>query len=154
MRNVTPATISRTMVDEQTGTGSAAGGALTAERSGGLPLPGTSGRPLRRDGLLARIALFAALAVLAEASLALPPRACVPDAIASVLVLALIAALVVMLPWDRLPPWCEVAIPLLYVGSVYPLIVAAGGQYTGITLILLSPVIWTALYHHRWNRPA
>ena len=67
------------------------------------------------------------------------------------LILAVIAALVVLLPWDRLPPWCDVAVPLLYVGSVYPLIEAAGGQYAGIMLILLSPVIWTALYNDGWE---
>ena len=37
------------------------------------PLTDTSGPPLRRDGLLARIGPFAILACLAEASLALPP---------------------------------------------------------------------------------
>ena len=141
------------MVDEQTGTNSTTGFAgLTDDQGLAGPLAGTSGPALRRDGLLARIAPFAALAVLAEASLALPPGpASVPDAIASVLALAVIAALVVLLPWDRLPPWCDVAVPLLYVGSVYPLVEAAGGQYSGILLILLSPVIWTALYHHRWE---
>jgi signal transduction histidine kinase len=111
-----------------------------------------SGPPLRWNGLLARIAPFAVLAVLAEASLALPPGpASVPDAIASAAILAITAALVVLLPWDRLPAWWDVAVPLLYTASVFPLIGAAGGEYSGIMLILLSPIIWTALFHRRWE---
>ena len=141
-------------MDEQTGTGSAPSFAdLTADALGPAdPLADASGPALRRDGLLARIAPFAALAVLAEASLGLPPGpASVPYAVASVLILAATAALVVLLPWDRLPAWCDVAVPLLYVASVFPLIQAAGGEYAGIMLILLSPIIWTALYHSRWE---
>jgi signal transduction histidine kinase len=141
-------------VNEQTGTGSAPSFAdLTADAPGPAdPLADASGPALRRDGLLARIAPFAALAVLAEASLGLPPGpASVPYAVASVLILAATAALVVLLPWDRLPAWCDVAVPLLYVASVFPLIQRAGGEYAGIMLILLSPIIWTALYHSRWE---
>jgi len=128
-----------------------------AELLAGAPVPAglladASGPALRRDGLLARIAPFAALACLAEASLALPPGPdSVVDAVASAAILAVTAALVVLLPWDRLPAWCDVAVPLLYTASVFPLIQAAGGQYSGIMLILLSPLIWTALYHRRWE---
>jgi signal transduction histidine kinase len=113
-------------------------------------LADASGPALRRDGLLARIAPFAALALLAEASLALPPGpVSTLDAILSALILAVTAALVALVPWDRLPDWCDVAVPLLYTASVFPLIQAAGGEYAGIMLVLLSPVIWAALYHGR-----
>ena len=116
------------------------------------PLTDTSGPPLRRDGLLARIAPFAILACLAEASLALPPGpASLPEAIASLLILAATAALVVLVPWDRLPPWWDVAVPLLYTASVLALAQAAGGTYSGILLILLSPIIWAALFHRPWE---
>ena len=115
-------------------------------------LADASGPALRRDGLLARIAPFAALALLAEASLALPPGpVSTPDAILSALILAVTVALVALVPWDRLPDWCSVAVPLLYTASVFPLIQAAGGEYAGIMLILLSPIIWAALYHSRWE---
>ena len=116
------------------------------------PLTDTSGSALRRDGLLARIAPFAALAILAEASLALPPGpASVPDAIASVLILLVTAALIVLVPWERLPAGCDVVVPLLYTASVLPLSEAAGGTYSGILIILLSPIIWTALFHRPWE---
>jgi signal transduction histidine kinase len=115
-------------------------------------LTGTSAPALRRDGLLTRIAPFAALAVLAEASLALPPGpASIPEAIASVVILLVTAALVVLVPWDRLPAWCDVTVPLLYTASVLPLAQAAGGTYSGIMIILLSPIIWTALFHRPWE---
>jgi signal transduction histidine kinase len=115
-------------------------------------LTGASVRALRRDGLLTRIAPFAVLAVLAEASLALPPGpACIPLAIASLVILLVTAALVVLVPWDRLPAWCGVTVPLLYTASVLPLAQAAGGTYSGIMIILLSPIIWTALFHRPWE---
>ncbi len=142
------------MVEEKIGTsGVTSFTGLTA----GAPAPAdpqadAPGPALRRDGLLARIAPFAALAFLAEVSLALPPGpSSVPYATASVLILAATAALVLLLPWDRLPAWCDVTVPLLYVASVFPLIQAAGGEYAGIMLILLSPIIWTALYHRPWE---
>ena len=47
--------------------------ALTDAPGSADPLTDTSAPALRRDSLLARIAPFAALAFLAEASLALPP---------------------------------------------------------------------------------
>lgn len=115
-------------------------------------LTDTSGSALRRDGLLARIAPFAVLAFLAEASLALPPGpASLRDAIASALILLLTALLVVLVPWDHLPASCDIVVPLLYTASVLPLAQAAGGTYSGIMLILLSPIIWTALFGRPWE---
>ncbi|HZC63990.1 MAG TPA: histidine kinase, partial [Streptosporangiaceae bacterium] len=115
-------------------------------------LTDTSAPALRRDGLLTRIAPFAALAILAEASLALPPGpVSIPEAIASVVILLVTAALVVLVPWDRLPAWCDVTVPLLYTASVLPLTQAAGGTYSGIMLILLGPIIWTVLFGRPWE---
>ncbi|MGI8447131.1 MAG: hypothetical protein ACR2MP_08140 [Streptosporangiaceae bacterium] len=51
----------------------------------------------------------------------LPPGpASLRDAIASALILAATAALVVLMPWDRLPAWCDVAVPLPYTASLLP----------------------------------
>jgi signal transduction histidine kinase len=115
-------------------------------------LTDTSAPALRRDGLATRIAPFAALAILAEASLALPPGpVSIPEAIASAVILLVTAALVVLVPWDRLPAWCDVTVPLLYTASVLPLTQAAGGTYSGIMLILLGPIIWTVLFGRPWE---
>ncbi len=120
------------------------------------PAPAPAIRPdnplLQRDGLLVRIAPFAALAVIAEASLLLPPGpASLPDAIVSVLLLAAVAAEIAFVPWPEVPGWLTVTVPLLYTASILFLIQAAGGSTSGVGIILLSPLIWTALFHHRWE---
>jgi signal transduction histidine kinase len=107
---------------------------------------------LQRDGLLVRIAPFAALALIAEASLLLPPGpASLPDAIASAALLAGVAAGIAFVPWPRVPGWLTVTVPLLYTASILFLIQAAGGSTSGVAIILLSPVIWAALFHRRWE---
>ena len=78
---------------------------------------------LARDGLLVRIAPFAALGVIAEASLLLPPGpASLPYAIVSVLLLAAVAAEIAFVPWARAPGWLTVTVPLLYTASIFALI--------------------------------
>jgi signal transduction histidine kinase len=125
-------------------------GSQTAQAA--TAVPETDWAPWRRDGLLTRIAPFAALAALAEASLALPPGpASAGYAVISVVLLAATAAAIVFLPWDRLPSWTKVGVPLLYTLSVFALIEAAGGSESGLGLVLFSPLIWTALFHSRWD---
>jgi len=108
------------------------------------------GYPFRGPGLLARVIPFAAVAVLAEASLALPPGPqSQPALIASVLLLLATAA-AFALPWPRLPGWMSVLVPLTYTGSALALILATGAT-SGVGMVLLIPVLWTALFHHRWE---
>jgi len=104
-----------------------------------------AGYPFRGPGLLARAGPFAAIAVLAEASLALPPGpASTPAAVASVVLLVAVAA-AFLLPWSRLPAWMPVLVPLAYTGSVLCLILAAGTT-SGVGIVILVPLIWTALF--------
>jgi len=130
-------------------------------RTESAPLSGTSitpgqkaGSPFRRTGLWARVAPFAIVAVLAEASLALPasPASATPSAwatLASVLLL-LAAAAAFLLPWPRLPAWMTVLVPLAYTGSVLALDLAAGST-SGVGIVILIPLVWTALFHRRWE---
>jgi signal transduction histidine kinase len=107
---------------------------------------------LQRDGLVTRIAPFAALAVIAEASLLLPPGpASLSDVVVSLVLLAAVAAEIIFVPWRRVPGWLTVTVPLLYTASVFALIQAAGGSTSGVGIVLLSPLIWTALFHRRWE---
>ncbi len=107
---------------------------------------------LLRDGLLVRIAPFAALGLIAEASLLLPPGpASLPDALVSVLLFAAVAAEITFVPWPRVPGWLTVTVPLLYAASILTLIQAAGGSTSGVAIVLLSPLIWAALFHRRWE---
>jgi signal transduction histidine kinase len=107
---------------------------------------------LQRDGLLVRIAPFAALGLIAEASLLLPPGpASLVYAIVSVLLVAGVAAEIIFVPWPRVPGWLTVTVPLLYTASIFALIQAAGGSTSGVAIVLLSPLIWTALFHRIWE---
>jgi len=43
-----------------------------------------------------------------------------------------------------------VLVPLAYTGSALALSLA-GGTVSGVGIVLLVPLIWTALYHRRWE---
>lgn len=108
------------------------------------------GYPFRGPGLLGRVAPFAAIAVLAEVSLALTPHpASVVAGWVSVLLLLGVAA-AFALPWPRLPARLTVLVPLAYTGSVLALILAAGTT-SGVGIVILVPLVWTTLFHQRWE---
>ncbi|HUZ22686.1 MAG TPA: hypothetical protein VMV07_02865 [Streptosporangiaceae bacterium] len=104
----------------------------------------------RGPGLLARTVPFAVVVALAEASLALPPgwSSAAAAVVSLVLLLAVPAALA--LPWARMPSWTTVLVPLAYTGSVLALLLAAGPT-SGAGVVLLIPLVWTALFHRRWE---
>ena len=110
--------------------------------------PGRS--PFSRSGLTARVGPFALVAVAAEASLALPPGTRIGTAVIVSLVLLAAVALAFLLPWDRLPFWVPVLVPLAYTGSALALTLAAG-TVSGVGLVILIPLIWTALFHRPWE---
>ncbi|HTW99498.1 MAG TPA: histidine kinase [Acidimicrobiales bacterium] len=120
--------------------------------------PGTSlvssgaslANPFRGEHLLVRLAPFAAGAAFAEASLALPPGIySTPAAYASGgLLVATVAAF--LLPWERLPRQPAVVVPLLYSACVLFLSIATGPA-SGVGIVLLVPVLWTALFHDKWQ---
>ena len=111
-----------------------------------------SNHPFRRAGLARRGIPFAVAAIIAEASVFLPPGPS-SDALtvlsASLLVGALAAA--VFLPWQRLPAWPSVLVPVLCVWSVCMLIVATGTSTSGVGIVILIPLFWSILFHSRWN---
>ena len=126
--------------------------AESAVRPVTAPDPGQPpGFPFRGPGLLARVVPFAVVAVLAEVSLALPGPGVrsTPAMIVSIVLLLAVAALFA-LPWHRLPAWATVLIPLTYTGSVLALILAVGAT-AGVGLVILVPLVWTALFHQRWE---
>jgi diguanylate cyclase (GGDEF)-like protein len=109
-------------------------------------------RPFHRAGLWRRIGAMAVVAAAAEASLALPPGpVSAADTAISASLLVATAVAVVLLPWDRLPSWATVLVPLSYLGSVLTLILAAGGSNAGVGTVVLIPLAWAALYHRRWE---
>jgi signal transduction histidine kinase len=117
---------------------------------GGSRGPVPHGTPFRGPGLLARAGPFALVAVAAEASLALPPGTRSWPAVTVSLVLLATTGLAFLLPWNQMPAWATVVVPLAYTGSALALTLAAG-TISGVGIVLLVPLIWTVLFHHRWE---
>jgi hypothetical protein len=94
---------------------------------------------------------FAVVAGVAMASLVLPPGpGSLWETATSVILFTFVVAAFI-LPWDRLPSAMTVMVPLTYAVSVLFLILAAGGSSSGIGIVILIPLVWTALYHRRWE---
>ncbi|MBV8432544.1 MAG: hypothetical protein JO244_15375 [Solirubrobacterales bacterium] len=109
-----------------------------------------AGYPFRGPALLARVWPFAAITVLAAASLALPPGpVSTPATVASVVLLAAVAT-AFLLPWSRLPAWMSVLVPLTYTALALALVLAAGAT-SGVGIIILVPLVWTALFQRSWE---
>ena len=125
-----------------------------------LPAPGSAdgapwgaeldGPPFSGPGLLAKVAPFALVVVAAEASLAFPPGTHAWPAVIVSLVLLAVTGLAFALPWNRVPAWASVLVPLFYTGSVLALTLAAG-TVSGVGIVILVPLIWTTLFHRRWE---
>jgi signal transduction histidine kinase len=108
----------------------------------------TTGHPFTGPAVWSRVLPFAAVAVLAEASVALPPGPQSGGAVVASVLLLLLTAAAFLLPWSRLPDWAPVLGPLLYTGSVLALILAAGST-SGVGIVILMPLMWTALFQRR-----
>jgi diguanylate cyclase (GGDEF)-like protein len=110
--------------------------------------------PFDHEGLGPRALPFAFVAVLATASISLPPGpTSAPEALGAIGLLALVAS-AFLLPWTRIPAPFTVLVPVAYAGSVMLLTLSAGTTVTGIGIVLLMPVVWTALYHRAWESVA
>lgn len=109
-----------------------------------------AGYPFGGAGVLARATPFAVVAAMAEASLALPPGPTSTWPVIASLALLLAVSGAFLLPWAQLPAWMAVLVPLAYTGSVLALVLAAGPT-SGIGIVILIPLIWTALFHRPWE---
>ncbi len=56
----------------------------------------------------------------------------------------LLAALAVVLPWDRMPPWCGCMMPLLDFIPIGAMVHGASTSLSGISLLSLFPILWLA----------
>jgi signal transduction histidine kinase len=106
--------------------------------------------PFPRPGLAVRLWPFATVAIVAEASLALPTAAHYWTAVTISLVLLMAVAVEFALPWYSMPARLRVLVPLTYTGSALALTLA-GGEVSGVGIVVLIPLIWTALFHRRWE---
>ena len=106
--------------------------------------------PFRREGLLRRAAPFAVAMILAFAAIELPAESRDSQRLytAGALNLLLIA-MVVGLPWAKLPRFADVLPPLLYLVVVSLLRDGAGGASSGYSTLMVLPIFWLALYGSR-----
>ena len=111
----------------------------------------TIGWQFQQPGLVSRAVPFGLVAVMATVSVLVPDGDVQswPEYWSSIALL-LVCAGAFLLPWRRLPAWAPVLVPLLYAGSVLELILASGVA-SGVGLVLLVPLIWSALFHRQWE---
>lgn len=112
---------------------------------------GTVGWQFQQPGLAARAVPFGLVTVVATASVLVPDDGFPswPEYLSSVALLLMCAG-AFFLPWQRLPAWAPVVVPLLYTASVLALILGSGVA-SGVGLVPLVPLIWSVLFHRRWE---
>ncbi len=115
------------------------------ERPAATPLPiGFSG-PLRL-----RLPVFALVAVgtVLIAVIPFPSDARREISVAGVLFFVLIAS-AFLLPWERLPEWAWLIVPIGYIAVIAIIRDAQGGADSGLVAVYLLPIVWLSLYGRR-----
>ena len=111
----------------------------------------TTLRPLSERGALRRGAPFLAVALVAV----LLELATVGESASRVVLVAaglsmlVVPLAAVIVPWERLPAWCEAVPPLGFFVVVALMRQARGGAAAGYTPLVMLPVIWLAMYGSR-----
>src|SRR5689334_3859048 len=111
----------------------------------------THPRPLRPEGLLLRVAPFAATAIAGLMLCAFPAQDGRPLLLwlAALLTAALLAA-AFGVPWGRLPAWTQAVPALAYDGVVALMMASLGAEQSWLVLpLVLLPVVWLALHGSR-----
>jgi PAS domain S-box-containing protein len=68
--------------------------------------------------------------------------------LAGVLFFALVAA-AFLVPWERLPDWAWLVIPIGYIAVIAIIRDAQGGSDAGLVVVYLLPIVWLSLYGRR-----
>ena len=68
--------------------------------------------------------------------------------VAGVIFFVLLAA-AFLLPWERLPDWAWLVIPIGYIAVIAIIRDAQGGSDSGLIVMYLLPIVWLALYGRR-----
>ena len=109
--------------------------------------PGAGRRAFERNGLVDRVAPFAASAALTVILAFVEVRSSDPPWLAlGALLSGTTVGLALLGPWHRLPPWMDALPPVVYVGAVAALRQATGGASSGFSPVFLVPVLWIALF--------
>ena len=107
-------------------------------------------RPFRKEGLLRRTAPFLVAMIVGFAAVRLPAEQRDDSVIltAGIVNIALVA-MVVLLPWEKLPRTADLVPPLAYMVVVALLRDALGGAASAYSTLLVLPVLWLAMYGSR-----
>ena len=70
--------------------------------------------------------------------------------VAGVIFFVLVAA-AFLLPWERLPDWAWLVIPIGYIAVIAIIRDAQGGSNSGLIVMYLLPIVWLALYGRRFH---
>ena len=113
-------------------------------------MPGTS-LPIGFSGSMrVRLPVFALVAVgtVLIAVIPFPHDARREISLAGVLFFVLVAA-AFLLPWERLPDWAWLIIPIGYIAVIAIIRDAQGGSGSGLVAVYLLPIVWLSLYGRR-----
>ncbi len=97
-----------------------------------------------------RLPVFALVAVgtILIALIPFPHDARREISVAGVIFFVLIAA-AFLLPWERLPDWAWLMIPIGYIAVIAIIRDAQGGSNSGLVVVYLLPIVWLSLYGRR-----
>src|SRR4051794_41644607 len=106
--------------------------------------------PFRREGLLRRSGPFLVAMLLSYAAIRLPAiERDNSELISAALLNLLLIAMVVFLPWQRLPRTADLLPPLLYMVVITLLRDGLGGPVSASPTLRIPPVLWLAIYRAR-----
>ncbi len=115
-----------------------------------LQMPGTA-LPIGFSGSLrVRLPVIALVAIgtVLVAVIPFPHHAHREIAIAGIIFFVLIAA-AFLLPWERLPDWAWLVVPIGYIAVIAIIRDGQGGSDSGLVVMYLLPIVWLALYGRR-----
>jgi len=121
-----------------------------ADRRRDPQLPGST-LPIGFSGSMrVRLPVFALVAVgtILIALVPFPHDARREISIAGVIFFCLVAA-AFLLPWERLPDWAWLIIPIGYIAVIAIIRDAQGGADSGLVVVYLLPIVWLSLYGRR-----
>jgi len=106
-------------------------------------------RPLSEPGAAGRVAPFAGAAIISLVLLLWPPSSTDRFSLAAAVLMAIVIAAALLVPWIRLPPWCQATVPLTFLVVVALLRHAGGGASSGYAPLVMLPILWLAIYGTR-----
>lgn|GEM_PF-564848 len=112
--------------------------------------PDAVSRPLSDPGAAGRVAPFAAAAIIALVLALLPSMSSDLSMLtAAALLTTIVIAAALLVPWVRLPAWCQATIPLSFFAVVALLRQSGGGAISGYSPLVMLPILWLAIYGSR-----